>query len=328
MQGVEGSPGVGQIGVLLDPGVHGDAGRDAGVDAARRAELRDRHRQPRARAGVVGDAGALLAEHQQAFARQRGLLQARRAWDVVHGDHRQPGLRREAQQLGGAVVVAQPLIAIGHHGAAAIPPPPPHDVHGVHREGVGRAHHRTDVGVVAEVLDGKFVREERFLLDAILVRGEKEIANADAMNEVVIHRGSSLRMIEFGLYIDGQFVYSQRSDGLIVSTPTGSTAYALSGGGPILHPTLDAIALVPMFSHALTSRPIVVDGNCEIKIVLGNYRGGQPELSCDGQHHFSIETGDVVFIHKKQNKLSLIHPMNHNYYETCRTKLGWGSRLS
>ena len=181
---------------------------------------------------------------------------------------------------------------------------------------------------VAEVLDGKFVREERFLLDAILVRGEKEIANADAMNEVVIHRGSSLRMIEFGLYIDGQFVYSQRSDGLIVSTPTGSTAFALSGGGPILHPTLDAIALVPMFSHALTSRPIVVDGNCEIKIVLGNYRGGQPELSCDGQHHFSIETGDVVFIHKKQNKLSLIHPMNHNYYETCRTKLGWGSRLS
>lgn len=181
---------------------------------------------------------------------------------------------------------------------------------------------------VADVLDGKYVHEERFLLDAIQMRGEQELAQADAMNEVVIHRGTSLRMIEFGLYIDGQFVYSQHSDGLIVSTPTGSTAYSLSGGGPILHPSLDAIALVPMFPHTLTSRPIVVDGNSEIKIVMGDYRGGQPEMSCDGQNHLPLQSADIVHIRKKRETLSLIHPLDHNYYETCRTKLGWGSRLS
>jgi len=181
---------------------------------------------------------------------------------------------------------------------------------------------------VNEVLDGQYILEERFLLDAIQVRDDKEIVRADAMNEVVIHRGTSLRMIEFGLYVDGQFVYSQNSDGLIISTPTGSTAYSLSGGGPILHPSLDAIALVPMFPHTLTSRPIVVKGSSEIKIVMGGHRSGQPELSCDGQNHLPLECADVVYIHKKNETLSLIHPLNHNYYETCRTKLGWGSRLS
>jgi NAD+ kinase len=181
---------------------------------------------------------------------------------------------------------------------------------------------------VSEVLDGKYVREERFLLDVSVSRKDKEISYADALNEVVVHRGTSLRMIEFALYIDGQFVYSQHSDGLIVSTPTGSTAYSLSGGGPILHPSLDAIALVPMFSHALTSRPIVVDGQSKIKLVMGNFRGGQPEVSCDGQNHLSIEAGDVIHIHKKNQTLTLIHPVNYNYYETCRTKLDWGSRLS
>ncbi len=181
---------------------------------------------------------------------------------------------------------------------------------------------------VSEVLDGKFVREERFLLDVRVSRKDSEISYADAMNEIVVHRGTSLRMIEFGLYIDEQFVYSQHSDGLIVTTPTGSTAYALSGGGPILHPSLDAIALVPMFSHALTSRPVVVDGNSKIKIVLGDFRGGQPEVSCDGQNHLAIQTADEIHICKKDQTLSLIHPLNYNYYETCRTKLGWGSRLS
>ena len=178
------------------------------------------------------------------------------------------------------------------------------------------------------MLEGKFIREERFLIDVSVNRKDQEISRADAMNEVVVHRGTSLRMIEFALYIDGQFVYSQHSDGLIVSTPTGSTAYSLSGGGPILHPSLDALALVPMFSHALTSRPIVVDGNSRIKIVMGNFRGGQPEVSCDGQTHLAIEAGDEIHIHKKNEKLSLIHPINYNYYETCRTKLSWGSRLS
>lgn len=202
---------------------------------------------------------------------------------------------------------------------------------GINRGGLGFL---TDVSSdeiesrVGEVLDGKFTREERFLLNATHIRAGQTIAVADAMNEVVVHRGASLRMMEFSLWIDEQFVYSQRSDGLIVSTPTGSTAYALSGGGPILHPALDAIALVPMFPHTLSSRPIVITGNSNIRIVMGDHRGGQPELSCDGQNHLLLQSGDVVEIAKKPETLSLIHPASHSYYETCRSKLGWGSRLS
>lgn len=191
---------------------------------------------------------------------------------------------------------------------------------------------------VGAVLSGKYTLEERFLLDAEVVRGTEIIARGDALNEVVLHRGASLRMIEFALYLDDHFVYSQHSDGLIISTPTGSTAYALSGGGPILHPALDAIALVPMFPHTLTSRPIVVAGNSQMRIVLAGSglnesggmdesRGTQPELSCDGQTHILLQAGDIVHVQKKAEKLQLVHPLDHNYYETCRTKLGWGSRL-
>ena len=136
-----------------DPGVHGDARGDRGVDAAGGAELGDRHRQSRTGLGVVGDAGALLPEDQQAVARQRGLLEAPRAGHVVDGDDGQPGVGGERQQVSGGVVVAQPLIAVGHHGAAAVPAAPADDVHGVDGERVGGAHHRADVGVVAEVLD-------------------------------------------------------------------------------------------------------------------------------------------------------------------------------
>ena len=185
---------------------------------------------------------------------------------------------------------------------------------------------------VGAVLSGEYTLEERFLLDAEVIRDTEIIAQGDALNEVVLHRGASLRMIEFALYLDGHFVYSQHSDGLVISTPTGSTAYALSGGGPILHPALDAIALVPMFPHTLTSRPIVVAGNSQMRIVLGaigldESRGTQPELSCDGQTHVLLQAGDVVHVQKKAEKLQLVHPLDHNYYETCRTKLGWGSRL-
>ena len=185
---------------------------------------------------------------------------------------------------------------------------------------------------VGAVLSGSYTLEERFLLDAEVVRGTEIIARGDALNEVVLHRGASLRMIEFALFLDDHFVYSQHSDGLVISTPTGSTAYALSGGGPILHPALDAIALVPMFPHTLTSRPIVVAGNSQMRIVLGaigldESRGTQPELSCDGQTHVLLQAGDIVHVQKKAEKLQLVHPLDHNYYETCRTKLGWGSRL-
>ena len=134
-------------------------------------------------------------------------------------------------------------------------------------------------------------------------------------------------MIAFDLYIEGQFVYHLRSDGLIVSTPTGSTAYALSGGGPIMHPRLDALVLVPMFPHTLSSRPIVVDGKAEVKIVVDASQGLYPTISCDGQTHIPCAPGDSITIRKKAHKLKLIHPKGHNFYEICRTKLGWSSNL-
>jgi NAD+ kinase len=180
---------------------------------------------------------------------------------------------------------------------------------------------------VGEVLDGHYSVESRFLVDAHVRRGGEPVGDGVSLNEVVLHPGKTGRMIRFELYIDGQFVYSQRSDGLIVSTPTGSTAYALSGGGPIMHPRLDAMVLVPMFPHTLTSRPIVVDGNSELRIVIGERNDAGPQVSCDGQTHISCEPGDTLTIHKKNHPLKLVHPLSYNFYETCRTKLGWGTKL-
>lgn len=180
---------------------------------------------------------------------------------------------------------------------------------------------------VAEVLDGHFKVENRFLLQAEVRRHGEAIGQGDALNDVVLHPGKSTRMIEFEMHIDGQFVCSQKADGLIVATPTGSTAYAMSAGGPIMHPKLDAIVIVPMYPHTLSSRPIVVDGNSELKIVVAKDMQIYPQVSCDGQNHFTCAPGDTITVSKKAQKLRLIHPLDHNYYEVCRTKLGWGSRL-
>lgn len=176
---------------------------------------------------------------------------------------------------------------------------------------------------IQAVLDGEYIEEQRFLLDAEIKRDGVSIATSEALNDVVLHPGKSARMIAFDLYVEGQFVHHQRADGMIVSSPTGSTAYALSGGGPIMHPKLDAIVLVPMFPHTLSSRPIVVDGNSEIKLVIGDSNETYPTVSCDGQKHLPCAPGDAVTIRKKPHKLKLIHPKDHNFYEICRTKLGW-----
>ncbi len=176
------------------------------------------------------------------------------------------------------------------------------------------------------VLAGDYIASNRFLLEISLSRKGEKINSGEAINDVVVHPGSSLRMMEFELYIDKQFVYSQRSDGLIVSTPTGSTAYALSGGGPILHPNLDAIVLVPMNPHTLSSRPVVVGGDSSIEIKLG-LRNEHSMVTCDGQNDLIPQPGDVICIEKKMQPLRLIHQADNSFYATCRTKLGWGSRL-
>ena len=181
---------------------------------------------------------------------------------------------------------------------------------------------------VAEVLDGHYITESRFLLDMAAMRDGKVINSGDALNDVVLHPGRYVRMIDFELYINDQFVYSQSSDGLIVSTPTGSTAYALSGGGPLMYPSMDAIVLVPLNPHTLSSRPIVVSGDSHIRLLVGHQVASSLNVTCDGQTSDLIRAGDEIVITKKPNRLKLIHPKDHNYYETCRTKLGWGKHLT
>ncbi|MDR5874719.1 NAD(+) kinase [Halomonas sp. CUBES01] len=180
---------------------------------------------------------------------------------------------------------------------------------------------------VSEVLAGEFEREERFLLDMALYRNGVMVGSGEALNEVVVHPGKAVRMIEFELFIDGQFVYSQRSDGLIIATPTGSTAYALSGGGPIMHPKLDVVTLVPMFPHTLSSRPIVIDAASEIRLHIGETNQSYPHVSCDGQTRSVAKPDDVVVITRKPERVQLVHPIGHNFYEVLRSKLGWSNRL-
>ncbi len=180
---------------------------------------------------------------------------------------------------------------------------------------------------IGQVLNGEYEATERFLLEMSVERNGEIIGSGLALNDLVIHPGKSVRMMEFELYIDGHFVYSQRSDGLIVSTPTGSTAYALSAGGPIMTPELNAIVLVPMNAHTLASRPIVVGGDSQIDVLVGTRNELHPFVTCDGQVDVCTELGDTIKISRREPPLRLIHPRSHDFYGTCRSKLDWGKRL-
>ena len=180
---------------------------------------------------------------------------------------------------------------------------------------------------LSPVLDGNYTVEKRFLLDVHLRHGDRLMALGSALNEVLLHPGEAAHMLEFELFIDDRFVHSQESDGLIVATPTGSTAYALSAGGPIMHPGLNAIVLVPMYPHSLSSRPLVIDGDSEIRLNVSARQSLQPQISCDGDIKHSVISGDELVVRKNPVALKLIHPLKHSFYQACRSKLGWGSRL-
>ncbi len=178
-----------------------------------------------------------------------------------------------------------------------------------------------------EVLAGEYIEEERFLLEAEVHRHGQIKSHNAALNEAVLHPGKIAHMIEFEVYIDDNFAFSQRSDGLIISTPTGSTAYSLSGGGPIVSPSLNALSLVPMFPHTLSCRPLVVDGKRRIKLIVSPDNRGTQEVSCDGQISLPVSPGDEVIIYQSPNILKLIHPKDYSYYNVLRSKLGWSSKL-
>ncbi len=175
--------------------------------------------------------------------------------------------------------------------------------------------------VLAAMLAGAYIEETRTLLDATLTRlaggGERTLA----FNDVVVNRGALGGMIDCAVTIDGRFVYAMRGDGLIVATPTGSTAYALSAQGPIVDPVVAAILLVPVAPHALTNRPIAVRDSVVIEIEL--LRGKDASLHCDGQANFPLAEGDRVVIRRAEHRVRLLHPKDHDHFAMLRRKLHW-----
>lgn len=178
---------------------------------------------------------------------------------------------------------------------------------------------------IEHILDGDFVVEDRILLDAKVYRGDEQVFACCAFNDVVVSKAGTGRLIELEAYIDGQFVYSQRSDGLVVASPTGSTAYALSAGGPILHPALEAFALVPICPHTLSARPIAVSSNSLIEIDV--VRADDARVHFDGQRHWDLLAGDEITIRSGEKPVRLIHPHDYSYYHTLREKLHWSKQL-
>ncbi len=174
---------------------------------------------------------------------------------------------------------------------------------------------------VADLLDGQFKSEQRFLLDTSVQRGGETVFSTRALNDVVVNKGDLGRMIEFAVSVDGEFIYNQRSDGIIVATPTGSTAYALSANGPILHPAVPGIALVPLCPHALSNRPITVSDASRIEIVV--HPPHRARVHADGQEKFELEAGDRIGVVRSERSIRLLHPLGYSYFAMLREKLHW-----
>lgn len=206
--------------------------------------------------------------------------------------------------------------------------------HGVPLVGInlGRLGFLTDIpadgaaAAIEAVLAGEFTPESRMLLVGSARRGDKVLLEALAMNDVVVSRGAVGSMIEFAVTVDGEFIYTLRADGLIVATPTGSTAYALSAGGPILHPALSAIALVPISPHTLSNRPVALRSTSRIEVTL--IRGLDARANFDVQAYTELEAGDVVTVQAAPKPATLLHPKGYRYFSMLRQKLRWHERAS
>lgn len=179
---------------------------------------------------------------------------------------------------------------------------------------------------LSDVLEGEYIDEQRFLLETSVLKDRKQCRIGSAINEVILHFGKVAHMIEFEVYINDRFAFSQRSDGLIIATPTGSTAYALSAGGPILTPVLDAIVLVPMFPQTLSARPLVINSDSRIQLRF-SHMGNDLDISCDSQISIPIQEGEEVLIRRSNFHLNLIHPKDYSYFNTLNSKLGWSKKL-
>jgi NAD+ kinase len=168
-----------------------------------------------------------------------------------------------------------------------------------------------------------YLRERRVLLEAEVWRDGERVFSNMALNDIVLSRGEIGRMIEFELHVDGEYIYSQRSDGMIIATPTGSTAYALSANGPILHPRLAGIVLVPLCPHALTYRPLALAQDSVIELVVLEPRDAV--VHCDGQTVFEVRPGDSLRVLRSKQGVTLLHPEGYSYFAVLREKLHWSA---
>ncbi|HMO81271.1 MAG TPA: NAD(+)/NADH kinase [Pyrinomonadaceae bacterium] len=173
------------------------------------------------------------------------------------------------------------------------------------------------------IFEGNYEVDRRVLLDAEHWRGKEKLAEGRVLNDVVINKAAIARIIEIEVRLNGLFVNSFRSDGLIVATPTGSTAYNLSAGGPIIYPSMNAVVLTPICPFTLTNRPIVVPDDAEIELVLKNENEGVV-LTLDGQTGYAMHSNDRVIIRKSSTTFNLVQPPNRNYFDVLRNKLKWG----
>lgn len=196
----------------------------------------------------------------------------------------------------------------------------------------GRLGFLTDISLdtmfetMTSILDGQYVTEERMLLQSEVWSGgngspQECVFDVLAFNDVVVAKGFRGGLVEIEVLIDGQFIYNQRSDGLIVATPTGSTAYALSSGGPIVHPALSVMALVPVSPHTLSNRPIIINGDSTVEIVVRS--ADDPRAHFDSHSHFDLRENDRVIVRRYPHKIKLLHPVGHSYYAMLREKLHW-----
>ena len=177
-----------------------------------------------------------------------------------------------------------------------------------------------------QILQGDFIEEPRSLLRAQILRNDEEIGTFHALNDVTLHVRDVVRMIEFETSINGHYVNTQRADGLVVATPTGSTAYALSGGGPILHPNMEALTLVPICPHTLSNRPLVVSGDSEISIRMCGQSRNTGQVAFDGQDNVDLRVEDRIVVTQHPNRLRLIHPPGYDYFHILRAKLRWSEQ--
>lgn len=191
----------------------------------------------------------------------------------------------------------------------------------------GRLGFMTDIGhgdmqaAIGSILDGKYSVEERTLLDAEILRQGKSVLRTIALNEAVIGKGSQGRLIEFELSVDGEFVYRLRADGIIVATPTGSTAYALSAQGPILHPAVPGFTLVPLNPHTLSARPVSVSDRGVIEIAMLHALDARAHF--DGLALHDMVQGDRLVLKRSADTVRFVHPPGYRYFATLREKLGW-----